>query len=219
VAEAKLCRLQFRDGNVSIARIGISFPYTRYVNVRFGSVTCSALVDSGNEWGCIITGELAARLGYSPRSLLPTPGGQRHIGTAKEGSHLTILGRIPGRLYFTFKDAPKAGHFPIQPTVVKDACMDFNMSGPYLQHFGIDQIHTANALRVRGHMVPLFARPSAIEGRRHPRRRTQSGIQSGSEITSTRVCCSHSDGSPILPRRSRHPPGRRGCLDSNHRSY
>jgi transposase InsO family protein len=118
-------------------------------------------VDSGNEWGCIITETLSEALGF-PAPTLHAPAGPRYIGTAKEGAHLTILGRVPKLLHFIFSDAPGVGRFPLRPAVVKEACMDFNLSGPYMQHHGIDQIHSLQSLRVAGYSVPLHARPSAL---------------------------------------------------------
>lgn len=76
-----------------------------------------------------------------------------NLQTAKEGSAMTILGETekPVRM--------RLGHirrvFQFHPVVVQGLTMPLNISGPFLQKYGIDQINSRRTLRYNGQEVPL----------------------------------------------------------------
>jgi len=83
--------------------------YGRYALIAFqNGHSCTALVDSGNEWRTAISAGTAERLGLRLR---PLDNGRTAIGTAKEGSTLTVLGEMKTPLVFQFAECPTAGRF------------------------------------------------------------------------------------------------------------
>jgi transposase InsO family protein len=105
-------------------------------------------------------------MGYPVQSLVPVPG-VRSVGTAKKTSTLTILGRLPLPIQLTFVAAPPdCPQLPFQPVVIDGLAMDVNLSGPFLKHHGIDQIHTKNLLRFGEFDVPMriYPKPSRRTG-------------------------------------------------------
>jgi hypothetical protein len=56
-----------------------------------------------------------------------------------------------------------ATRFKCRPVVLKGLSMPFNLSGPFLAQFGIDQLHSEGALLVQGKKIPMVAslNPSA----------------------------------------------------------
>ena len=124
-------------------------------------VRTHALVDSGNSVGNAISWELAQRLGLKGSDICPDPK-VMEVRTAQENSTLHVLGR-PRR-----KIAMRLGglgvKFKIRPLVIKGLSMEFNLAGPFLAKHQIDQLHSENALKVQGRIIPLSKEPSDQHG-------------------------------------------------------
>jgi hypothetical protein len=112
-------------------------------------------VDSGNEWRTAISEEFAKALGY-PRAKLRTIS-EKAVGTAKNGATIRILGEVPEPLRFHFEQGPSLGTFLMRPAVLESLSSPVNISGPFLHHHRIDQLHSRGALQVRGGLVPVHA--------------------------------------------------------------
>jgi hypothetical protein len=116
-------------------------------------------VDSGNEWRTAISEEFAKAMGFPRASLRPTA--EKAVGTAKDGATIRILGEVPEPLRFQFEQGPSLGTFIIRPAVLESLSSPVNISGPFLHHHAIDQLHSEGALKVRGGLVPVHAAKEA----------------------------------------------------------
>jgi hypothetical protein len=116
-------------------------------------------VDSGNEWRTAISEEFAKALGY-PRAKLRAIS-EKAVGTAKNGATIRILGEVPEPLRFHFEQGPSLGTFLMRPAVLESLSSPVNISGPFLHHHRIDQLHSRGALQVRGGLVPVHAAKQA----------------------------------------------------------
>ena len=139
-------------------------PFCKYAPATLGRLSCAALIDSGNVYRTVISEEFAKKLRINVKTLKPLDDDQ--VQTAQKNSPLHILGEVKHALQLKFfpenDDAPAS--FYIKPAVVRDLGMDLNISGPFLKRFGIDQIHTKDALRLKdGRLVKLLEVPSGEE--------------------------------------------------------
>lgn len=112
------------------------------------------MIDSGNLWRTIISPAFLRRLGYAKTDLRPVPGLTK-IGTAKKGANLVILGQL--RHYLPLRFGAEGEVFKVQPVVVEGLTMDMNISGPFLKTHQIDQIHSADSLRIKGKLIKLIS--------------------------------------------------------------
>ena len=138
--------------------------YSPLLPVTVNQVPCDALVDSGNLFRSVISADFAKRLGLTRHDLRRIPGLDT-VGTAKQGADLTVLGETKRPL--SMRLAGTACEFSLQPVVLEGLGMDLNLSGPYLKRHGIDQLHSEDAIRVKGTLVKLKAagsRRPAYEG-------------------------------------------------------
>jgi hypothetical protein len=76
------------------------------------------------------------------------------LGTAKEGAALEILGETPAPVKMKIGSLDRV--FQFKPIVVRGLTMDLNISGPFLQQHGIDQLHSRGCLLVQGREVRLL---------------------------------------------------------------
>ena len=130
--------------------------YCRYLPIKIGDITCSALIDSGNLWRNAISVGLLRKLGLSEADLRPAE--TSTIATAKQGANLKVLGELKKAIYINIGGLQT--RFKTRPVVIEDLSMAANISGPFLKRHGMDQIHSEDCLRINGHDVPLFSTPN-----------------------------------------------------------
>jgi hypothetical protein len=102
--------------------------------------------------------DFMSQLGYSRKDLCPLPG-KTSIGTAKVGSALEIVGQFREPIYLSLGGgSTKLKTFPV---VLKGLASAFNISGPFMKRYNIDQLHSEDSLRVMGKKIPLQSHASA----------------------------------------------------------
>jgi hypothetical protein len=128
--------------------------------MSIGGVICKAMVDSGNLWKNVLSLDFLHQLGLTRNDLREVPGIQE-VGPAKSGTGLKVVGELKTHIHLRFGGC--ATRFKYRPVVLKGLSMPFNLSGPFLAQFGIDQLHSEGALLVKGKKIPLVAslNPSA----------------------------------------------------------
>jgi hypothetical protein len=94
------------------------------------------------------------QLGLTRDDLREVPGIQE-VGTAKSGTGLKVVGELKTPIQLPFGGC--ATRFKCRPVVLEGLSMPFNVSGPFLAQFGIDQLHSEGALLVQGRKIPLVA--------------------------------------------------------------
>ena len=120
--------------------------------VTIENVSTKALVDSGNLLCNVISEEFLRKLNIPPTALKPV--GFSKVGSAKKGAAMEVLGQLPKPVRLRF--GGHHGSFWIQPIVLRNLSMPLNLSGPFLKRANIDQLHSKNALSVRGTLVKLL---------------------------------------------------------------
>ena len=125
----------------------------RFVPVFLNNVRSQALVDSGNSAGCCISAAFAKRIGLSVNDIQSMP---TQIGTAKKGASLTCLGitKKPVELRF----AGTEFCYKFKPFVLQELSSDINLSIHFLERHSIDQLHSCQALRIKGHLVQMYGK-------------------------------------------------------------
>lgn len=93
------------------------------------------------------------QLGLSTADLRALP--QTKVATAKKGSSLNILGEVAKPLHMTIGGTTTK--FRTRPVVVDNLAMPFNIAGPFLRTNGIDQLHSEDCIKLKGHKVPLLS--------------------------------------------------------------
>jgi hypothetical protein len=128
--------------------------------MSIGGVICKAMVDSGNLWKNMLSLNFLHQLWLTRDDLLEVPGIQE-VGTAKSGTGLKVLGELKNPIHLRFGGC--ATRFKCRPVVLEGLSMPFNLSGPFLAQFGIDQLHSEGALLVQVKRIPMVAslNPSA----------------------------------------------------------
>jgi hypothetical protein len=118
------------------------------------------MVDSGNLWKNVLSLHFLHQLGLTRDDLREVPGIQE-VGTAKSGTGLKVLGELKTTIHLQFGGC--ATRFKCRPVVLEGLSMPFNLSGPFLAQFVINQLHSEGALLVQGKKIPLVAsiNPSA----------------------------------------------------------
>ena len=79
--------------------------YKNFVPLMVGNGACHAMVDSGNLFCNVMSKEFMQQLGLTTADLVPVPG-LSHVGTAKEGEGLRVLGRVRKPLSLTLAGCP-----------------------------------------------------------------------------------------------------------------
>jgi hypothetical protein len=123
-----------------------SRPYKYFVPMSIGGVIGKAMVDSGNLWKNVLSLDFHHQPGQTRDDLREVPEIQE-VGTAKSGTGLKVVGELKTPIHLRFGGC--ATHFKCRPVVLESLSMPFNLSGPFLAQFGIDQIHSEGALKVR----------------------------------------------------------------------
>ena len=130
--------------------------FGRYVTIRTRGRELSGLVDSGNTFRCCISSELLSYLDLElGRDVVASE--QSHLGTAKDGANLKILGELSKPLEVFLGSHPTK--LKIRPLVIQGLSHDLNLSGPFLQKYNISQLHGERCLLFQGKRVPLAATP------------------------------------------------------------
>jgi hypothetical protein len=129
-------------------------PYKYFVPMSIGGVICNAMVDSGNLWKNVLSLDFLHQLGLTRDDLREVPGIQE-VGTAKSGTGLKVLGELKTPIQLRFGGC--ATRFKCRPVVLEGLSMPFNLSGPFLAQFGIDQLNSEGALLVQGNKIPMVA--------------------------------------------------------------
>ena len=128
--------------------------YKYFVPMMLQDTSAYALIDSGNTWRCVCSEDFIHKLGMTTRDLQGLPG-PKEVATAKEGVSLKILGEFRRPICF------RLGHlrtlFRCVPVVLEGLSHEFNISGQFLNRYGIDQLHSRGTLRVQGQETPLLA--------------------------------------------------------------
>ncbi len=76
------------------------------------------------------------------------------MGTAKKEEFLKVLGETRKPVSLRFGGDYELG-FNLNPVVIQDLGMAVNLAGPTLKEWNIDQLHSRDALRVKGRFVRL----------------------------------------------------------------
>ena len=147
--------------------------YHKFLPVIIRNVACSALVDSGNTWRTAISESFARKLGINKHHIQPLP--NIKVKTAQENGRLDVIGETKDVLTFNLPTPRQIGEpnniaasFKCRPAIIRDLGMDLNISGPFLKHFNIDQLHSKNCLQLpNGIRVPLTSVPSTQPKRHH----------------------------------------------------
>jgi hypothetical protein len=124
-----------------------SGPYKYFVPMSIGGVVCKAMVDSSNLWKNVLSLDFLYKLGLTRDDLQEVPGIQE-VGTAKSGTGLKVVGELKTPIHLRFGGC--ATRFKCRQVILKALRMPFNVSGPFLAQFGIDQLHLEGALLVQG---------------------------------------------------------------------
>jgi hypothetical protein len=120
-----------------------SGPYKYFVPMSIGGVICKAMLDSGNLWKNLFSLDFLHQLGLTRDDLREVPGLQED-GTAKTGTGLKVLGELKTPIHLRFGGC--ATRFKCRIVVLEGLSMPFNLSGSFLAQFGIDQLHSEEAL-------------------------------------------------------------------------
>ena len=129
--------------------------YKTYVRVIIDNeIRTLALCDTGNSAWTSISKELYHALELGPKDLEPIQG-RDSIGTAKEGSRMTILGRTREEFEITLH--PDLPPMRTRLVVVPDLGMPMNISGLDLEKYKI-AIVTGRHLLYKGKQIPLVTR-------------------------------------------------------------
>jgi hypothetical protein len=90
------------------------------------------------------------QLGLTREDLREVPGIQE-VGTAKSSTRLKVVGELKTPIHLRFGGC--ATRFKCRPVVLEGLSMLFNLSGPFLPQFGINQLHSEGALLVQGKKI------------------------------------------------------------------
>ena len=133
--------------------------YCRYLPITIQGRPCGALIDSGNLWRSVISDRFAKQLGIKKDDLQPLSGIER-LGTAKQGSHLKVMGETKAILRLRLQKTGQT--FPFRPVVVQGLAMAVNISGPWLKANGWDHLHSQDCLSIGGTKIPLAKKEVAL---------------------------------------------------------
>jgi hypothetical protein len=131
-------------------------------------VICKAMVDSGKLWKNVLSLDFFHKLGltrmtfekclgYKKSALLivALDWKKQEVSTANSGTGLKVVGELKTPIHLRFGGC--STRFKCCPVVLKGLSMPFNVSGPFLAQFGIDQLYSEGALLVQGKKIPLVA--------------------------------------------------------------
>ena len=125
-----------------------------------------ALLDSGNTFSSCISDRFLRRMGLTTDDLEPLA--LATVGSAKEGAALAVMGQLKRPLQL--RVGGYSCTFPLKAVVLEGLAMDINLSGPWMKQHGIDQIHSQDAIMVRGTKINLLSPEVPAARRREPHR-------------------------------------------------
>lgn len=111
-------------------------------------------MDSGNVYRNVASPSFLSRLRLNRHHLRKVE--HATVQTAKKGAALEVWGETKYPLKLRF--AGLATVFKTRLVIVRGLSHELNLCGPFLKRHQIDQIHSQNALRVQGHLIPLSPR-------------------------------------------------------------
>ncbi len=133
---------------------GAARNYCRYLPLRVAGKSVKALIDSGNSFHTVISGQLAREMGVKSSDLdTRTRGG---INTARPGAKLKVIGALKSKIHFTVGKSRQK--FAFKPIVVEELSFPIIISGPFLKAHNWDFLVSRNCLRINGKDVPLSNR-------------------------------------------------------------
>ncbi len=154
--------LTAKNQNDFICHLENQDAYRYSVNVEMAHKRACALIDSGNLWRVAISEDFYNQLPARFRLLRTIPGIDQ-VGTAKQGAGLRVLGELATPVPLRFGGHPTI--FKCRPAVLQGLSRDINISGPFLKQYHIDQLHSQDAIRVQGRIIPLRENEGAPTGR------------------------------------------------------
>jgi hypothetical protein len=110
--------------------------------------------DSGNLWKKVLSFDFLHQLGLTRNDLREVPG-IKEVSTAKIGTGLKVVGELKTPIHLRFGGC--ATCFKCCPVVLESLSMPFNLSGPFLAQFAINQLHSEGSLLVQGKKIHLVA--------------------------------------------------------------
>jgi len=124
--------------------------------VKVNGQAAYALIDSGNVVTNAISEEFARKLFRDQFDQAVVASARfRYLGTAdKKGNKMKVLGVTKNPVVLRFGGSSAV--YKTHPLVLQGLSMAINISGPFLQEHGIDQLHSKGSLRVKGKLVPLI---------------------------------------------------------------
>jgi hypothetical protein len=102
-------------------------------------------------WRNVISKDFLYQLGLTEKDLKPCA--IQNVATAKKGANLAVLGEV--RQPLKMQMGGLNIKFKTHPVVIEHLTMPMNICGPFMKAQGIDQLHSRDALRIRGQFVPL----------------------------------------------------------------
>ena len=137
--------------------------YKSYCPVTLGGISVHALIDSGNVVHNACDAAFA-RAVLKTNNLAPYLEPLRvTIGTAQKGAKMNVLGVLKRAIPLDFGHGTSV--LKTRPVVIESLHTGVNLAGPFLAKHKIDQLHSQNALRVQGTIIPLRSggyRPSQL---------------------------------------------------------
>ncbi len=115
----------------------------------------SALLDSGNTFWDIISKATYKQLGFKINELKPCR--YKSVGTAKAGQGLRVLGLPPRPLHLQIPGTRT--RYSFRPVVIDQSSADINISGLWMKLKAWDQLHSKNAVKIQGRVIPLMEGP------------------------------------------------------------
>ncbi len=77
-----------------------------------------------------------------------------NVATARKGAGLPVLGEFKKPIQIQLGQLDTK--FSCQPIVLEGLTHEFNLAGPFMKQYNIDQLHSRGALRVQGQRIPLI---------------------------------------------------------------
>ena len=119
--------------------------YKKFLKVFVNGTPARALVDSGNDYGSVISKEFFFSMGYTAADIEGKEA--RTVGTAKKGANLQVLGVPKPELTLTVQGQPHK-KYPFYPAIMDGLAMHLNISGPWMRTHKWDQLHSKDSLRI-----------------------------------------------------------------------
>ena len=130
-----------------------------FLRCNLNGLPIFGLIDSGNTSYNAINEKVAQRL-WGKDFMQQLNRVDQVISTAKQGEHLTVLGRVKNNMQLQI--GPNV--FMTKPLVIRGLASAFNISLPFMCDNNIDQIHSKNVLKIGKQVVPLSSYQQIKQG-------------------------------------------------------